>query len=95
MVVIEFNEEKNIFLKLTRGIGFEDVLEAINGGNLLDDIKNPSQKHPQQRIFVVKINSYVYAVTYVQNEEKIFLKTAYPSRVLTKSYLKNHGKNKK
>lgn len=88
MPTIEFNEEKNIFLKQTRGISFEDILEAISKGNLLDDINNPSKKYPNQRIFIVKIYNYVYAVPYVQDKKrKIFLKTLYPSRYFTKSYL--------
>lgn len=93
MLTAEFEDEKNTFLKLTRGINFEDILSAIDRGDLLDDIQNPSKNHPNQRAFLVKINSYVYFVPYVQNEKGvIFLKTLYPSRFFTKSYLKKYDK---
>lgn len=93
---IIFNEEKNQLLKATRGVCFEDVLEILDKHELLDNIANPSQKHPHQRIYVVKIRNYAYAVPYVLNTEKqeIFLKTIYPSRLMTNFYLKG-GKNEK
>jgi len=37
---------------------------------------------------LVAINDYVYAVPYVEDSEKIFLKTVFPSRKYTKLYLK-------
>ena len=87
---IKFNEEKNQLLKATRDISFEDVLQALKEGNLLADISHPSSSHPQQRVYIIKIMKYVYAVPYVINAEKqeIFLKTIYPSRVFTKKYMK-------
>lgn len=93
---IRFNEEKNQLLKATRGIGFEDVQEAIENDKLLANIKHPSRTHTQQRLYVVEIKGYVYAIPYVINKEKkeIFLKTIYPSRVLTKQYMKG-DKNEK
>lgn len=85
-----YGEEKNQLLKATRGIGFEDVIEAIRGGGLLADITHSNPKFPHQKVYMVKIKDYVYAVPYVINNPKkeIFLKTIYPSRALTKKYLK-------
>ncbi|MBU2632098.1 toxin [Patescibacteria group bacterium] len=93
---INFNEEKNQLLKAMRGVSFEDVLEALKKEKLLADILHSSQKHPRQRICVVEIRGYVYAVPYIFNDHKqeIFLKTIYPSRILTKIYLKG-GRNEK
>lgn len=87
---IKFNEEKNQLLKATRNISFEDVLKAIKEERLLADISHPSQKHPQQKIYIIQIKEYAYAVPYIINREKkeIFLKTIYPSRIFTKKYLK-------
>ena len=87
---IRFNEEKNQLLKATRNISFEDVLVAIKGKKLLDNISHPSRKHPSQRVYIIEIKDYIYAVPYVINVEKqeIFLKTIYPSRILTKRYKK-------
>lgn len=94
---IKFNEEKNQLLKATRDISFEDVLQALKGKNLLADISHPSSNHPRQRVYIIKIKEYVYAVPYVLNAEKqeIFLKTIYPSRVLTKKYMKGGEYEKK
>jgi len=91
---IEFNEEKNLLLQEIRKVSFDQVIKAIEGGKILDDLKN--KNHPKQKVLVVKIGNYVYAVPYVINEKKktIFLKTVYPSRALTKKYLrkKKHEK---
>ncbi len=85
-----FNEEKNQLLKATRGVGFEEIIKAMSHGDLLADITHPSKVRPNQRIYVVKIEQYAYAVPYVINPKKkeIFLKTAYASRSLTKKYVK-------
>jgi hypothetical protein len=91
---IEFSEEKNLLLEETREIGFEDVLEAIEKGQAVDDLKHTSKKYAHQRILVIKRKDYIYAVPYVVNQSKktIFLKTVYPSRVLTEKYLKRRIK---
>jgi hypothetical protein len=85
---IEFSEEKNLLLQETRGISFDEVIKAIEKGNFLDDLVN--KNYPNQKILVIKIKSYVYAVPYIVDKKKktIFLKTLYPSRVLTKKYLR-------
>jgi hypothetical protein len=92
---IEFSEEKNLLLKETRGICFEDVLHAIEAKKIIDDLKSSHQKYTHQRILVIEKKGYVYAVPYVidQKRKVIFLKTVYPSRVLTARYKKG-GKNR-
>lgn len=87
---IAFNEEKNQLLKAIRGISFDEVISAIENNGLLADIAHPNHKHAHQRVYVVKIGNYAYAVPYVinQHEQEIFLKTVFPSRALTKKYLK-------
>lgn len=91
---IEFSEEKNLLLQETRGFCFEDVLQAIEGEQVLDDLKHSSRKYPHQRILVIKIEEYVHAVPYVLDPKKkiVFLKTVYPSRVLTERYTKGGKK---
>ncbi len=85
---IEFSEEKNLILQETRDVSFDDVIKAIENKKILDDLKN--KNYPNQKMLVMKIENYIYAVPYVVNKTKktIFLKTVYPSRVLTKKYLK-------
>ena len=86
---LDWNEAKNAWLKIERGISFEDVQTAIDEGNLLDNVAHPNKKHyPGQRILVVVIDSYVFLVPFVEDNEKLFLKTIYPSRKFTKVYLK-------
>jgi hypothetical protein len=88
--VIRFSEEKNELLKSTRSISFEEILVLIHEGNILDDLRHPDPGRSTQRIYLVKIQKYVYVVPYVINNRKqeIFLKTAYPSRKYTKIYMK-------
>lgn len=90
--LIKYNEEKNLLLKATRGVCFEDVLEAIEKEDILADLEH--FKKTNQKILVVKIKNYAYAVPYVIDNKRntFFLKTVYPSRVLTKRYIKK-GEN--
>ena len=82
---IEFNTEKNDWLKKERGISFEEVIRAIESeAGLLDDVQHSLHKH--QHVFVINMRGYAYNVPYVEDEEKIFLKTAYPIRKAKKIY---------
>ncbi|NUN64296.1 DUF4258 domain-containing protein [Pseudanabaena biceps] len=83
-----WNEAKNELLQRERGISFEDIVEAIANGYLLDSIKHPnSEQYPNQSVFVVNVKGYVYCVPYVVDESSIFLKTIFPSRKIKKKYL--------
>ncbi|OGE26627.1 toxin [Candidatus Daviesbacteria bacterium RIFCSPHIGHO2_02_FULL_39_12] len=94
MKYFDWDEEKNAFLKALREISFEDVQTAIEEGRVLDEFEHPNKKrYPNQRIFIVEIDNYAYYVPYVEDEEKIFLKTIFPSRKATKKYL--YGGEKK
>ncbi len=82
--------DKSIALRSdsSRGnVGFEECVVAIESNNILDDIENPSINHPRQRLFVLEINNYAYAVPYVEGDNELFLKTVFPSRKLTALYL--------
>ena len=58
-------------------------------GKILDTIENPNQeKYPGQKIAVLMIDTYVYLVPYVENNEEIFLKTIVPSRKATNMYVR-------
>lgn len=88
--IIEFSEEKNLLLKEIREVGFEDVIVAIEKKQILSDLKHSNKKYAHQKILVIKKKGYAYAVPYVidQKRKVIFLKTIYPSRVLTNKYMK-------
>ncbi len=88
MKPINWNSTKNQQLILERGISFEDVVFRLQQGALLDDIEHPNaDKYPDQRIFVIDIDDYVYLIPYVENRKEIFLKTVIPSRKATNQYL--------
>lgn len=89
MKSFEWDKTKNIELKLTRKISFEDIIFSLREGNLLDDIKHPNpKKYPNQKVLIVNFNDYAYLVPYVEEEDKFFLKTIIPSRKMTKKYLR-------
>ena len=83
-----WNDDKNALLVEERGISFEEVVFCIQNGGILDVVDHPNlKKYPNQRIYIVLINDYVYLVPYVENENEIFLKTIIPSRKAKKEYL--------
>jgi hypothetical protein len=84
---LEPREEPRAQIGRQQGICFEDIVAAIEGGGLLDEIEHPNaDKYPGQRILVVFAKAYVYAVPYVRTPDGIFLKTAFPSRRLKARY---------
>jgi hypothetical protein len=88
MKIINWNTEKSVALKVSRGICFEDVVFFIEKGEILDDYYHPNQKaYPGQRIMVIRVAKYAYLVPYAENEEELFLKTIIPIRKATQRYL--------
>lgn len=89
MKYYDWNEQKNEWLRTDRDVCFEDVLIAINEGRMLNVEKHPNLlKYPKQKMYIVQLGEYVYLVPFVEDDEKIFLKTIIPSRRATKKYLK-------
>lgn len=89
MKVYNWNSEKNEILKNERNISFEEVVELILEGKILDIVRHPNiEKYPNQKIFILNINDYCYLVPFVEDEEQIFLKTIIPSRKTTSQYLR-------
>ena len=87
MKYYDWNDEKNKLLKRLRGVSFEQIELAIASGDLVDRLKHPnSEKYPNQMVFLVKIEDYIYSVPFVEDDEKIFLKTIIPNRKATKKH---------
>ena len=87
----DYSKDKDAILKETRGIGFKEIIDAIGSGNLIDDRNHSNKKrYPRQKLFIVKIGDHIYSVPYVADHGRqiFFLKTLYPSRKLTRQYLK-------
>ncbi|MGA2299003.1 MAG: DUF4258 domain-containing protein [FCB group bacterium] len=88
MKYLDWNEEKNNILKRERNISFEEIELAIANGGLIETILHPNQdKYPGQKLFFVNINNYIYTVPFIEDKNKIFLKTIYPDRIATKIFL--------
>ena len=88
-MTIDWSEEKNKELQIYRWVSFEDIMLALEEKRVLYAWSHPNvRKYPNQKAFVVQIDDYVYLVPYVTTWDKIFLKTIYPSRKLTKKFIK-------
>ena len=73
-------------------MSFERVAEIISNGEHLDVVKHSTRAN--QRMFVVRIEGYVWVVPFVveADGETVFLKTAFPSRKFNRIYgRKKHG----
>lgn len=91
MAQFRWSEEKNRSLQEQRGIGFAQIVVAVEAGGLLDDYPHPHpSKYPNQWVMVVAYMNYAHLVPYVVDDEgQVFLKTVIPSRKATRDYL--HG----
>ena len=88
MKYFDWNKEKNELLKSERGISFEEAVDAIVEGRVLGKESHfNKKKYPDQKIYILEISGYAYLVPFVEDEEKVFLKTIIPSRKATKKYL--------
>ncbi len=85
-----FAADKNQHLIQTRNISFEQIIAAINSDKLLDTIEHPNKKkYPNQKMYIVEINNYIYLVPFIrESEHKVFLKTIIPNRKANKLYRK-------
>jgi len=88
MKYFDWSVEKNEQVIRERGVSFEEILIAIEGGYLLDIREHSNKKkYPDQKIFIVQIEEYAYMVPFAEDSGKIFLKTIIPSRKATKKYI--------
>ena len=83
----DWDPEKNEQLKAERGISFEEIALLLGCG-FLWKVSNHwnKEKYPKQEVFFIPIDGYIHAVPFVKDKDTYFLKTAFPSRKLTKQY---------
>jgi len=94
MITYSWNKEKNLLLKETRKISFEQIVMHIEQGDLIDIIVHPNdEKYLNQKILIINVNNYIYTVPFIDNGNEWFLKTIIPNRKFTKKYL--GGQNEK
>ena len=96
MKPFRWNHDKNESLKIERSISFEEIVLAIEADGLFDVLRHPNpNKYPNQSVFVVALDDYVYLVPYVEEKDYYFLKTVIPSRKATRDYLTGSKPNEK
>ena len=92
-MVFNWDNDKNRELKKDRNICFEEILVAVEAGDIVDIIDHPNKtKYPNQIVMLVCIGDYIYAVPTVIKKGEFFLKTIYPSRKYTAQYLPGKGR---
>jgi len=84
MKYLNWNSGKNEILKSERGISFEEIAYLIESGQIIGIEENP--RRPNQKMYILEIENYAINVPYGENDNEIFLKTAFPSRKYTKRY---------
>jgi uncharacterized DUF497 family protein len=88
--VILRDETKNAKLLKERGVSFEDVVERIVAGGVLDILEHHTRRN--QKIFVMTLKGRIHAVPFLSDEDgNIILKTIYPSRKLERRYGKKQN----
>lgn len=88
----EWDEDKNLLLRFERNVSFEQVVEAVANGKILDILEHTNKvKYPNQILIVVNINEYACVVPAVKIYDGYFLKTIFQSRKYTKKYLGGNG----
>lgn len=76
-----FDSDKNAWLIRERGISFEQIIVLIESGNLIQVLEHHDrQRYPNQLLYEVDVDGYVYVVPVVREHRTLFLKTLYPSR---------------
>ncbi len=82
--------EKDLWLRMHRGVSFEDVVVALAAGRLLATRRHHNaDRFAHQEIYFVDVKGYVYMVPFVRDKEWIFLKTVIPTRKGVREFLKD------
>ena len=79
---IRWNVLKDMRLKLTRGVSFNEIIHA----KFLALTNHPNRN--DQRILICEYKAYLWVVPFVYEGKGIFMKTIYPSRKFKKLYEK-------
>lgn len=83
----DWNPDKNDWLKKNRDVSFEQVIFHLGQGDVWKITDHPNQeKYPNQQIYFIVIEEYVYLVPHIVEKDYIFLKTIIPSRKATRDY---------
>ncbi len=78
------DKSKKILNNPDRGVSLELIAELIQSGAVLGIEQR--RKYPDQKAFVVQIDEEVWCVPFYEDEESVFLITAWPDRKLKRKY---------
>ena len=84
MKKFNYHLEKSEKLAIERGLSFEEIIALIEAGHVVDVLDHQDKYH-KQKIYLLDVNGYLWLVPFVETEDEIFLKTAFPSRKYNKS----------
>ena len=83
----EWNPEKNEWLKRERSISFEQIVFHLSQGDIWKTSDHTDRKkYPNQKIYFVNVDGYIYLVPHIIENDYVFLKTIIPSRKATRDY---------
>lgn len=61
--------QKNALLINKRGVSFEEVIAILENSGPIDVIKHPNvNKYPNQEMYVVEIDSYIYLAPFIRKK---------------------------
>lgn len=84
-----FDPDKNAWLIRERGISFEQIIALIESGHLVQVLEHHDrERYPNQVLYEVDVDGYIYVVPIVREHRTVFLKTIYPSRKATRTRAK-------
>jgi len=88
-VIFNWDNKKNEQLKRERGVSFEQIVFLIENDFVLDILEHPNIKiYKNQRVYIINVDNYAYAVPFEDKGEERFLMTIFPSRKYTQMYLR-------
>ena len=84
-----FDPDKNAWLIRERGISFEQILALIENGNLIQVREHHDrERYPNQLLYEVDVDGYIYIVPVVREHRTLLLKKIFPSRTATRNRAK-------
>lgn len=85
----DWDPEKNEWLKKEIKISFEKIIFHLSKGHVWRITDHPEKaNYPNQKIYFVVVEDYVYLVPHIIEKDYTFLKTIIPSRKATKMFRK-------
>jgi hypothetical protein len=92
-VIFNWDNKKNLQLKRERKVSFEQVVFLIENDCVLDILEHPNKKmYGNQKVYIINIDEYAYAVPFEDMGTERVLKTIFPSRKYTQKYLRKGEK---